>query len=133
MTFGRDDTTGGDALKILRRRLEEELVGCLRRIDSAATVKAVEVTNGRAMAADPVDEIQATGIQRNQAAVASRVIARAAAMRAALRRIADGSYGVCVECGQTIGSTRLRVMPEVATCVDCQARIERQTPPRRMA
>lgn len=123
----------GDALKPLQRRLEEELVGCLRRIESAGTMKTVELTGDLRMAADPVDEIQATGMQRNQAAVASRVVARVGAIRAALSRIADGSYGVCVECGEPIGPMRLRAMPEVATCVECQARIERQAARGRVA
>jgi DnaK suppressor protein len=118
-------------MSTLQRRLEDELVGCLRRIDTAETENALRSVNG--MAADPVDEIQATGIQRNQAAVASRVVARVAAIRAALDRMADGSYGVCVQCGEPIGPMRLRAMPEVATCVDCQARIEQQAPRGRVA
>jgi DnaK suppressor protein len=37
----------------------------------------------------------------------------------------DGSYGTCVECGKSIASARLKAIPEVATCVLCQEKIER--------
>ena len=38
---------------------------------------------------------------------------------AALERIADGSYGFCEDCGQTIGQARLQVVPEATCCVKC--------------
>jgi DnaK suppressor protein len=37
----------------------------------------------------------------------------------ALRRIEEGSYGVCTRCGASIGSARLAVLPETPTCVAC--------------
>lgn len=44
----------------------------------------------------------------------------------ALRRLADGSYGVCLECGEAIAVPRLQASPAVARCYDCQARFERE-------
>lgn len=38
---------------------------------------------------------------------------------AALRRIRDGGYGVCVSCGEDIAVARLRALPAAALCVDC--------------
>ncbi len=38
---------------------------------------------------------------------------------AALRRLEDGSYGACVECGIAIDAARLSALPEAATCYDC--------------
>jgi DnaK suppressor protein len=38
---------------------------------------------------------------------------------AALRRVEDGSYGVCVKCGKSIGAERLDVLPAVLRCIDC--------------
>ena len=46
-------------------------------------------------------------------------------LEAALRRIADGSFGVCVDCGADIPLERLRVQPGAARCSDCQARHEK--------
>jgi len=40
---------------------------------------------------------------------------------AALRRIADGVYGVCGECGKNIPVARLRALPAARCCVACAA------------
>jgi DnaK suppressor protein len=45
----------------------------------------------------------------------------AAADRAA-RRIADGSYGRCVRCGDPIPAERLDALPAVETCLRCAVR-----------
>jgi DnaK suppressor protein len=44
---------------------------------------------------------------------------------AARKRIADGSYGTCADCGADIGIERLRAEPGAARCVECQARHEK--------
>jgi DnaK suppressor protein len=36
-----------------------------------------------------------------------------------LQRVADGSYGCCVACGQTIAPARLEVLPEASRCIEC--------------
>lgn len=41
-------------------------------------------------------------------------------VRDALRRIEDGSYGECVECGEPISPKRLDAVPWAAMCVRCQ-------------
>ena len=42
----------------------------------------------------------------------------------ALRRIADGSYGVCDVCGNLIPKARLASFPFAKTCTACQSEIE---------
>jgi len=42
----------------------------------------------------------------------------------ALERIADGSYGQCVECGQLISKTRLEAVPHARMCIECKQREE---------
>ena len=37
----------------------------------------------------------------------------------ALERIAAGTYGTCVSCGEPIPAGRLDVMPEAPTCAEC--------------
>jgi DnaK suppressor protein len=38
---------------------------------------------------------------------------------AALARLDDGTYGVCLVCGRAIPAERLEVRPSAATCVGC--------------
>jgi RNA polymerase-binding protein DksA len=37
----------------------------------------------------------------------------------ALRRVADGSYGSCTECGDAIGEERLKALPFAGLCIEC--------------
>lgn len=38
----------------------------------------------------------------------------------ALQRVAQGTYGICENCGQTIDPARLEIMPEISLCVRCK-------------
>ena len=38
----------------------------------------------------------------------------------ALKRIEDGSYGVCEDCGEEIGLKRLEARPVTTLCIDCK-------------
>ncbi len=45
-------------------------------------------------------------------------------MDEALRRLREGTYGICEECGTEIDEARLRVAPYAGRCIDCQKRLE---------
>lgn len=45
---------------------------------------------------------------------------------AARRRIATGSYGICIECGEAIGYQRLLAYPTAKRCIACQREHERE-------
>ena len=40
-------------------------------------------------------------------------------MRAALRRIEEGTFGECVKCGEDIAEKRLEIIPHAALCAKC--------------
>jgi len=42
----------------------------------------------------------------------------------ALKRQAEGRYGVCDDCGQDIDPERLAVRPQATLCIECQRRQE---------
>jgi RNA polymerase-binding protein DksA len=44
---------------------------------------------------------------------------------AALRRMDDGSYGTCDECGQDIGYARLDAQPTALRCIEDQEKFEK--------
>src|SRR5262245_8689354 len=48
------------------------------------------------------------------------------AVLAALRRVADGSYGRCIRCTSRIAAARLDAVPEAAMCADCATYVERR-------
>jgi DnaK suppressor protein len=43
---------------------------------------------------------------------------------ASLRKLAEGTYGICEECGEEISPERLKVLPFAILCRDCQERNE---------
>jgi DnaK suppressor protein len=43
---------------------------------------------------------------------------------AALERLDHGAYGMCIECGESIGRARLVALPEAATCIECATAAE---------
>lgn len=49
---------------------------------------------------------------------------------AALLRIANNEYGVCLDCEEPIGYERLKVEPAATRCHDCQERHEHTYQPR---
>lgn len=46
-----------------------------------------------------------------------------AATDAALARLADGSFGVCANCGRPIAPARLEARPTATLCIDCAQRL----------
>lgn len=48
----------------------------------------------------------------------------------ALARLDDGTYGLCTECGDTIGFARLMAAPAAGRCVACQSAFEQRHPQR---
>ena len=42
---------------------------------------------------------------------------------AAIAKISDGTYGVCVDCGKEIGAARMEFRPNSVRCVSCKASV----------
>jgi DnaK suppressor protein len=57
-------------------------------------------------------------------ALEERESAELVAIDEALKRIADGSYGLCVDCGTGIATARLHANPTALRCVPCQEKVE---------
>jgi RNA polymerase-binding transcription factor DksA len=53
-----------------------------------------------------------------------RDVAECREIEAALLRLADGSYGSCVDCEEPIDAQRLENSPAVSRCYGCQQRFE---------
>ena len=113
----------------IRKRLEQDLkaaVGRLRNLDGAVALEEGPGAIGdNSPFADEVDEIQMNESREIGLATRELLVGRVNRLSAALDRLAEGEYGTCVECGEPISPARLRVLPEVETCVRCQDRLER--------
>ncbi len=59
----------------------------------------------------------------------ARLEATVRACRAALRRIEDGSYGKCAECGERLPDARLKALPAALRCRPCEEQREAMAEP----
>lgn len=74
---------------------------------------------------DTDDWAVADAMQGFDIAMVSREVAEIAEVEGALRRLKDGSYGQCIDCGDTIPAARLHAYPAAARCIRCQEAAER--------
>ena len=44
---------------------------------------------------------------------------KARSIEVALRKVEEGEYGICRECGRSISEERLAILPHVTVCVEC--------------
>ena len=101
-------------------------VSRLRQLGGAVVVEELPGAIGdNSPFADEVDDIQATASRDIGLATRELVVERVNRLSAALHRLHDGEYGMCVECGAPVSAARLHAMPEAQTCVRCQDAIER--------
>lgn len=89
---------------------------------------AVDNGNGRGDDGDVAKHAHDVGVTDHERARLAETIRQS---RAAVARLADGTYGTCVECGGAIPPARLRVRPEAERCVPCEAKREERRRPGR--
>jgi len=81
--------------------------------------------------ADPAGDLADKAFERTRAEVEHDLIEMSLqelAEIAALReRLANGTYGACIECGEPIPPARLEVNPTARRCAACQERHEKLT------
>jgi len=95
---------------------ESELEGLIRNREAAA----IETS------ADALDQIQHAVERELALGTLARESSGLRETRAALRRIDDGSFGICMDCEEEINLKRLAAVPWAARCIACQERADRE-------
>ena len=75
--------------------------------------------------ADLLEEVQLAADRELAIRTRDRESRLSREVRAALNRIRDGSYGVCLRCEDPISPRRLEAVPWASYCVRCQEAIDR--------
>ena len=103
---------------LIQRQLSE-----LTDVDSARRGEAapVELDQTRVGRLSRQDALQTQALS---VAALARNRARIERLRLALRRIEEGEYGWCEECGRDIPEARLEIDPAAEHCVACAQRLE---------
>ena len=95
---------------ILLKAKQEELDPMVRARDGIAIEKS----------SDQFDEIQLASERELAICNLARESSLLRNVRAALRRIEEGVFGVCLRCEQNISPKRLAAVPWTAYCLECQ-------------
>jgi DnaK suppressor protein len=112
-------------IKYFKQRLldkEQELSAAILRLESEARdsrVAEVGDTGDRATSSENKSEAFQEGTVEWQMLTE---------VRDALRRIEDGTYGRCIECGREIDIARLEAVPWTPYCLEDQEKHDRQAP-----
>lgn len=69
--------------------------------------------------ADSSEQAAQLGNVEVVSALENEAVREIAQIDAALRRLEDGRYGICVTCGEDISPKRLEAWPASAQCLDC--------------
>lgn len=107
--------------RILEERRREIMDQVQEKIRDARTESPNSPTQGvldavESSEADIQDEIEFALIQM-KAETLNKI-------EEALRRLEEGTYGYCFECGEEISERRLRALPFAVRCKDCEERRE---------
>ncbi|MBM3774260.1 MAG: TraR/DksA family transcriptional regulator [Acidobacteria bacterium] len=94
---------------------QAELATSLRNRDEIAIEKTP----------DALDEVQLAGERELAIRNLDREANLLRQVRAALGRMADGTYGICMHCEEDIKPKRLDAVPWAAYCIRCQEAVDR--------
>jgi RNA polymerase-binding transcription factor DksA len=112
------------ALGTALRNQESELREVLREeagyIGSERQAELVDATD------DGGDVAVGAVLAELENATVTRQIEQLCDVEAARTRITDGTYGTCIDCGESIGFLRLAAYPVAKRCAVCQGRHERK-------
>jgi DnaK suppressor protein len=97
--------------KALQHRLAE-LVGNVAEIDSELRSSLPADWEEQATKLEDQDPLE--GIEKSKLQEIDQI-------REALKRIAEGGYGVCAQCGEPIDPKRLKALPTATKCISCAA------------
>jgi DnaK suppressor protein len=100
--------------KILETK-RDELEQIVRRRDAIAIEKS----------ADALDEVQHAAERELAIRNLDRESQLLRSVRAALQRIEEGSFGICLHCEEEISPKRLAAVPWTSLCIQCQEQADR--------
>lgn len=95
-----------------RRELTSEVHGKMRDVRSENGKERDVLDQGESSEVDIQEDIELALIQMK-----SETLNR---IDAALRRLEEGTYGNCFECGDEISEARLKALPFAVRCKDCE-------------
>ena len=111
--------------KTLLKKIKALLTDQRQALVAAIVARHRTNQDGIDLEGDEVDYLQGRTIALVSNKLSDRDWLKLNQMDRAFKRMDEGTYGDCGECGEEIGEKRLQVMPWVELCVDCSEQQER--------
>ncbi len=102
-------------------RLQEQRIEVLHQLSELGASESGDLSDDVDFGGAFADAAAATAERTEVIGLVDSLKQRLAEIDHALNRIAEGSYGRCINCGNEIGEARLEYRPESVHCVDCKA------------
>jgi DnaK suppressor protein len=121
-------TAGGFMADFTPEQARERLLELQTELESVAATGAdsaaiVELDQSKVGRLSRMDAMQAQAMAK---ASEQRREATLRDITAALQRIDNGDYGICIDCDEGIAAQRLEFDPTVIRCIDCASKREQQ-------
>lgn len=110
---------------LLRSRLEEERKRLTEELEQLRTSDHSVDEGGGSWFGRRDEQANEAAELRTRRSSEEYVKKRLAEVERALSKFDEGTYGLCDNCGQSIDSARLEVLPYASLCLNCKALQER--------
>jgi DnaK suppressor protein len=117
----KQTTLKPEKLKAFRKLLIEKINELL----SEAGKTVSEMTNGKENFPDPNDRASLESDRNFELRIRDRERRLIVKMQEAIKRIDDGTFGVCEACGGPISEKRLTARPVTTDCINCKTKQEK--------
>jgi DnaK suppressor protein len=107
----------------LQQTLEQQLADLTQTLEGHRTRHSDGGVHIRTHRDETDDDAAVEAMNRQDIDAVQRSMDAIADVRAALARLASGSYGLCAACGEAIAPARLQAAPAARLCIQC-AQIE---------
>jgi DnaK suppressor protein len=101
--------------RLLRERMRELIAEAGRTVDSM---------DGDENMADPADRASLESSRNSILRIRDRERKLIFKIDEALRRLDEGAYGICENCGENISLARLKARPVTTLCIECKSEQE---------
>ncbi len=100
-----------------QNKLKKQLLDAKAELEKR--VSTIHAHARKPLEANSAEQAAQLGNVEVVSALETEAVEELASIEAAMQRIENGNYGVCVSCGENISEQRLAVRPASLECVDC--------------
>jgi len=110
-----------ERLQFFRYMLNQRISELLNEAEKTVS----EMTDGRENYPDPNDRASLESDRNFELRIRDRERKLIQKMKEAIKRIDEGTFGICEECGGPISEKRLMARPVTTQCIDCKTKQEK--------